>query len=170
MGEGDLDCNKAFSTLSLPKLLTIWEYPLMNLATCEMEEGKVVCGWSCGYCPHPARGPPKFHKHITMQQRPLPTSSKWKATASVLERVSFPIPKKCSIKPFIMRDALRKGKGGRGCSIACTIYFNYKHNSTRHYQGLVDIGSCHAGPNRNHNHHCHHHQHHHHRCHCHHRR
>ena len=51
--------------------LTIWECPEMNLVTHEEEEGKVVSGWSCVYCPYPARGPPKFHKHINATNKAL---------------------------------------------------------------------------------------------------
>ena len=61
--DGDSDGGAAVSIHNLPQLLTIWECPEMNLVTRE-EEGKVVSGWSCGYCPRPAQGPPKFHKHI----------------------------------------------------------------------------------------------------------
>ena len=36
----------------------------MNWATREEEDGKISHGWTCGYCPMPARGPPKFRMHI----------------------------------------------------------------------------------------------------------
>jgi hypothetical protein len=30
----------------------------------EEDNGSVSNGWTCGYCPMPARGPPHFHKHM----------------------------------------------------------------------------------------------------------
>jgi hypothetical protein len=34
-------------------LTPIWDCPQMNLATREVEDGKIIAGWTCGNCPQP---------------------------------------------------------------------------------------------------------------------
>ena len=89
--------------------LTIWECPEMNLVTHEEEEGKVVSGWSCVYCPYPARGPPKFHKHINATKALAHVLIMKGHNISICKGV-IPYAKKISIKLCIMWSALRKGR------------------------------------------------------------
>jgi hypothetical protein len=35
----------------LKPLTTIWDCPQLNLAMCEVEDGKIIAGWTCGHCP-----------------------------------------------------------------------------------------------------------------------
>ena len=64
--DDELSCS-AFGmggTGALPTLNNIWECPQMNMSTREEANGVFSNGWTCGYCPMPARGPPHFHKHL----------------------------------------------------------------------------------------------------------
>jgi len=69
-GDGDDSVSSFADTMlgtpngTLPPLSNIWECPQINMMSREGDNGLLIHGWTCNYCPMPARGPPHFFKHL----------------------------------------------------------------------------------------------------------
>ena len=69
-GDGDDSVSSFADTMlgtpngTLPPLNNIWECPQINMSSREGDNGSFFNGWTCSYCPMPARGPPHFFKHL----------------------------------------------------------------------------------------------------------
>jgi len=68
-GDGDDSCVSSFADTMLPNgplpsLINIWECPQINMSSREGDDGSLIHGWTCNYCPMPARGPSHFFKHL----------------------------------------------------------------------------------------------------------
>ena len=69
-GDGDDSVSSFADTMlgtpngTLPPLSNIWECPQINMGSREGDNGSLIHGWTCNYCPMPARGPPHFFKYL----------------------------------------------------------------------------------------------------------